>query len=220
MSLIRTLSILAVIGFAYSEDRARGYWDLRATIGSYPGVEDAKYKYDDNSPDSNDKWDTSAGSLDIFASHRFESVTAHGGFITFGLFSRGASGESKAESDVEIEHSAAGIIVGGGYSFVPTSWYSLEIGPRLGLGVSVANESGFGLKLKSDTGGYASIDFQVSNNFNVTEKFQLSANIGFAGWSSTNDYPAKDTGAGYFPGGEAEYSGSGVYFSIGAGISL
>lgn len=211
--------LLLMSASALSAVEDNSYWDLRVQLGSYPGLKDSKQKFDDGSS-GNYKWDSKGGGFDLYASHRLISNSAHGGYVQFGIFSRASKGELETNSNVEIEHSAIGILVGGGYSFVANSVYSLEFGPRLGLGASVVSETAPNFKYESDTGGYASLDLSVHNSFNVTERFQLTASIGVATWTSENTFTEQNTGAAGYLGSDATYSGTGGYITIGAGIRL
>ena len=203
MQLIRSLSLIIVVlvsfSFAQTAYAARGsYWDLRLSLGTYPGANNVKdhYDYTYSSDTNNYSMDSSGGDLEFVVSHRFYSSSDHSGYIDFGGFYRISSGDMNNRYgvmvgdrsysvDVDVDINMEGTSVGGGYSFWPLAWYSLEVGPRLGLGIATAEVKNlWDKKVKSDPGFYVSYELAVRNIFNVTKNFQLGVGLGWAGWST------------------------------------
>jgi hypothetical protein len=202
-------------------DFGAGYWDFRFGMGSEPMLTDAEYELNDGtSPDYD--WEASGGSLEFNVAHRFRARGASSGYVTFGVFLRGFGGPDDPDRGNEVSVGSGGVQVGGGWSYRPNARYSLEVGPRIGLGTASATEEVCGGdEIESDTGGYARFDVGAANLFNVGT-LQFGVNLGLASWAATVDYDPKSvntcTGPAFFPGGEATYSGSGAYVTLSLGF--
>jgi hypothetical protein len=199
--------------------REKGYWDFRFSVGAEPAASHAKYE-PAGAPSFEGDWDAAGGSLEFNVSHRFAARGPHSGFLAFGPFARGFSGNNKPDTGTELSLGAGGLQVGGGYSFRPNEIYALEIGPRIGFGFSSADETAPGSgKVKSDTGAYFELGLGATNLFTFG-KFQVGVSVGIASWAAAMNYPsqivATPTGPATFPGADATYSGHGGY----AGISM
>lgn len=195
------------------------YWDFRFGWGAEPMLSEAEYETDSGAEYESD-WEAGGASLEFNVSHRFESPTASSGFLTFGLFLRGFGGDDDPDTGAEVSLGTGGVQVGGGWSYRPNARYSLEVGPRIGIGTASATEEFNGGEYESDSGGYVRFDIGATNLLNFG-KFQLGATIGLASWSATVPYDGQwvyETGGPvYYEGADATYSGSGGYllFSLG-----
>jgi len=201
-----------------------GYWDFRFGAGSEPMLTDSEYDLDDGTPTYDWEWEAPGGSLEFNASHRFDSRGPSSGFMTFGVFLRGFGGPDDPDSGTEVSVGMGGVQVGGGWSYRPNNRYSLEVGPRIGVGTASATEefNGGGGQLESDTGGYARFDVGAANLFNFGRKLQFGVTVGIASWAATVPYDPQTvntfSGPVFFPGGDVTYSGAGGYLNLSIGF--
>lgn len=203
---------------ARDPDRSRdgGDWEFRFGLGLEPKVSEAEYDYDDSSTNVTQDWDAPGSSLEFNAVHRFSARRPHSAFVTFGGFLRGFEGDDDFGTNLEL--GVIGIQGGAGYSYRPSRFHTLEIGPRLGIGVSGSTESIAGEEdLESDEGGYARVDAAVTNTFNF-DRVQFGVSFGLAAWAATQRYDAQTinttSGPVFFPGADATYSGSGAFATV------
>ena len=192
------------------------YWDFRVGAGSEPMLTDAEYDFNDGTPVDEYDWEAPGGSLEFNASHRFAGRSPASAFMAFGGFLRGFGGNDDPDTGDEVALSAVGVQVGGGFSYRPNARYSLEIGPRIGVGVAGATERVGGDDVESDGGGYARLDVGVANLFNF-RKVQLGVTVGLASWAATVPYDSQTVNGNFYPAADVTYSGAGGYlnFSIG-----
>jgi hypothetical protein len=220
--LVLASALLAACAPAIAAPAASGHgsWDFRFGLGFEPKVSEGKYDFDDNTPDFTQDWDAPGSSLEFNVSHRFRSRSAHGAFVTVGAFLRGFDGDDDFSNNLRL--GVIGIQGGGGYSFQPSEFYTLEIGPHLGIGFAGARERVPGVEdLESSDGGYVRLDLGVTNTFNFG-RFQLGATLGVASWAAAVRYDAQtlnsNSGPVFFPGGDVTYSGSGAFGGITLGF--
>lgn len=210
---MRLVVLLTAAGFAWAADNATANWDLRLGLGLYPEMDKATYKQG-GLEWSDENWDTNTYGLELGGVRRL-GAEIHGGFVGIGGFVRQTSGNDvgyAAKTDITIN--AFGVMVGGGYSFKPNSKYTLEIGPRILLGLTSAEEKWQGQTAKSDTGFYKAIELSAVNAVNVSDTLQLGLALGVGSWVSSVKYPA----VGALPSGDAEYDGVGFYGVLFLGI--
>lgn len=198
---------------------ADGYWDFRFGLGFEPMLTDADYET--NAGDYEYDWEAGGASLEFNVAHRFDSPRAGAGYFTFGGFLRGFGGPDDPDTGTEVSVGAVGLQVGGGWSYRPSARYTLEIGPRIGIGSASATEEWGGDEYESDGGGYVRFDIGASNQLNFG-KFQFGATVGVASWAATVPYEQQTVyvngTATLFPEADATYSGSGVYLLLNAGF--
>ena len=197
------------------------YWDFRLGLGSEPRVTRAEYDYDNATPTAVHDFDAPGSSLELNVTHRFASRSPHGAFVTFGGFLRGFEGDDNL-APTNLRLGVLGVQGGGGYSFQPTARYTLEIGPRFGVGVAGSRERVVGTEdLESEGGGYARLDLSLANHFSF-QHFQLGLTLGVASWSSVVRYEPQvlggSGGSTFYPGADATYSGHGGYLLFSAGF--
>jgi hypothetical protein len=193
------------------------YWDFRIGWGGEPLLNEAEYDYNDGGPVDEIDWDAPGGSLEFNAAHRFGARGPASGYVIFGGFLRGFEGEDDPNTGDEVELGILGVQIGGGFSFRPNARYSLEIGPRLGVGSAGATERIGGDELESDGGGYARIDFGAANLFNFN-KVQFGVTIGVASWSATVPYDGQTVNGTFYAPADVTYSGSGGYLNLSIGF--
>ena len=218
---LQIVRIVAVAGLPATAIAHDGYWDFRFGLGSEPRVSEAKYDYDASTPDFTQEFDAPGSSLEFNIAHRFASSSPHGAMVTFGAFLRGFDGDDGRGTDLRL--AAIGIQGGGGYSFRPNRFYTLEVGPRLGIGAAGSRERIAGSEdLESDSGAYARVDVAATSTFNFQRRFQLGLTAGVASWAATQRYDAQtldtSTGPSFFPGADVTYSGAGGYVTFSAGF--
>jgi len=244
---LASLIIVAFVSFAFSQTTyaaGSGYWDLRLSLGTYPGAEDVSYSGEDCPEDTS--FDSDGKDFELYAVHRFSSGSSHSGYIDFGVFSRSSSGDGDTDYkdkdykdydeiipfNTDLDISMGGLSIGGGYSFKPNDWYSLEVGPRFYLGTAKAEEKytykyeelvGVDVsdKIKSDTGVYFAYDLVLRNIFNVTKNFQLGIGLGLAAWAAVVKYDGEFFGEYDLRDKidwDATYSGAGVFANVFAGV--
>ena len=193
-----------------------GYWDFRFGWGPEPLLSDAEYESDDGTI-SEGEWEAAGGSLEFNVAHRFASAGPSSGFITFGAFLRGFEGEDDPDTGGEVSLGIGGVQVGGGWSYRPNNRYSLEVGPRIGVGTAAATETFDGDEFESDVGGYARFDVGATNLFNF-DKFQLGVTVGIAGWGATVPYDPQTVNGVPYQGADVTYSGGGGYLNLSIGF--
>lgn len=195
------------------------YWDIRFGVGGEPMLTDSEYDFAGGSDvDAEEEWEEGgAGSFEINAAHRFAARGPGSGYMTFGGFARGFDGENEFNNNDEVGLGVFGVQVGGGFSYRPNARYSVEIGPRLGFGVASATEEFNGDELESDSGGYARLDFGVTNLFNFGT-LQLGVTVGIAGWAATVPYDDQLVNGTFYPEADVTYSGSGGYLNFSMGF--
>lgn len=203
-----------VVPYRHYDD---AYWDVRFGWGAEPLLSEAEYDYEDGTPVETLDWDAAGGSLEFNASHRFGARGPSSGFITFGLFLRGFEGSDDPDTGDEVDLGIGGVQLGGGWSYRPNPRYSLEVGPRIGVGTAWATERVGADELESDGGGYARFDVGATNLFNINEVLQFGVAIGLASWAATVPYDTQTVNGTTYAGADVTYSGSGAYvnFSIG-----
>lgn len=204
-----------VVPYRHYDD---SYWDFRFGWGAEPLLSEAEYDYSDGTPVDTLDWDAPGGSLEFNASHRFGARSPSSGFITFGLFLRGFEGNDDPDTGDEVEVGIGGVQVGGGWSYRPNPRYSLEVGPRVGLGTASATERVGGDELESDTGGYARIELGATNLFNVNPVLQFGVAVGLASWAATVPYDTQVVNGTTYAGADVTYSGSGAYINVSIGF--
>lgn len=224
-SLITAILLAACVPVASAHTVERvggrdGDWDFRFSLGFEPKVSEAEYDYDDTSVNITQDWDAPGSSLEFNVVHRFSARRPHSAFFGFGAFLRGFEGDDDFNTNLEL--GVIGIQGGAGYSFRPSRFHTLEIGPRLGIGVSGSTESIPGEEdLESDEGGYARFDVAITNSFNF-DALQLGVSFGLASWAATQRYDAQTiqttSGPVFFPGADATYSGSGLFANVAIGF--
>lgn len=190
------------------------YWDFRFGWGAEPMLTDSERDYNDGTPNQEIEWEAGGGSLEFNASHRFDARGPSSGYLTFGAFGRGFSGEDDPDTGTEVGLGAWGLQVGGGWSYRPNARYSLEVGPRVGLGFAGATEEfsngGTRDELESDTGAYVRFDVGAHNLFNFGA-MQLGVTIGIASWAATVPYDAQVVNGNAYQAADVTYSGGGGY---------
>lgn len=197
-----------------------GYWDFRFGFGGEPPIEEAEYET--SSGTFEQEWDSGGGSFEFNVAHRFDTAGPSSGYVTFGPFVRGFSGEEDpwTASQAEVSLGTLGLQVGGGYSF-RKGRYSLEIGPRLGIGSASATETYYGQELESDSGPYVRWDVGATNALTF-RKFQFGATIGVAAWAAEVHYDPQvltdPLGTYTTQAADATYSGGGGYLLMFVGF--
>lgn len=196
------------------------YWDFRFGWGAEPMLTDAEYETDSGA-DYEADWQAGGGSLEFNVAHRFDSPTKSSAYITFGGFLRGFGGEDDPDTGAEVGLGAGGVQFGGGWSYRPNARYTLEVGPRIGIGSASATEEFNGGEYESEGGGYVRFDVGATNMLNFG-KFQFGATLGLASWAATVPYEGQyvyETGGPvYYEGADATYSGSGAYLLLSVGF--
>lgn len=193
------------------------YWDFRIGWGSEPLLSEAEYDFNDGGPNDELDWEAPGGSLEFNASHRFGARGPSSAFVTFGGFLRGFEGEDDPDTGDEVELGIVGVQLGGGWSYRPSARYSLEVGPRIGIGTAGATERIGGDELESDGGGYARFDVGAANLFNFN-KFQLGVTVGIASWAATVPYDGQTVNGTFYAPADVTYSGAGGYLNFSAGF--
>ena len=218
LALITLLSSLPV-HFAHAAPDG-GYWDFRFGAGIEPSLTKSHYEPAGAPAADDNSWDASGGSFEFNASHRFSARGPASGYIIMGAYARGFSGDDTAKDTVDL--SALGLQFGGGFSLKPNAIYSLEIGPRLGLGVSSFSETAPGTsKIDGGSGAYARFDLGIANIFTF-RKFQVSAIVGAASWAAAGNYDRQTIqttgGPITIPSTDVTYSGAGAYATVSLGF--
>lgn len=197
-----------------------GYWDFRFGWGAEPMLTDSEYEYDDGSPDDELEWEAGGGSLEFNAAHRFEGRGPSSGYMTFGVFGRGFGGEADPDNGDEVGLGVWGVQAGGGWSYRPNARYSLEVGPRIGVGFASAREEIAGAtrdEVESDTGGYVRFDVGANNLFNFGS-FQVGVLVGIASWAATVPYDDQVVNGNFYQAADVTYSGGGGYLAFSLGF--
>ena len=203
-----------VVPYRHYED---SYWDFRFGWGAEPMLSQAEYDYNDGTPVAELDWEAPGGSLEFNAAHRFGARGPSSGFVTFGLFLRGFEGADDPDSGDEVGLGAGGVQVGGGWSYRPNRRYSLEVGPKIGVGTASATEDVGGDELESDGGGYVRFDVGAANLFNFGG-VQLGVTVGVASWAATVPYDTQTVNGTTYAGADVTYSGSGGYLNVSLGF--
>lgn len=189
-----------------------GYWDFRFGWGAEPMLSESEYDYNDGTPNDELDWEAGGGSLEFNAAHRFDSSTPSSGYMTFGVFGRGFGGEQDPDTGDEVGLGVWGLQLGGGWSYRPNARYSLEVGPRIGVGFAGATEEIGPTRdeVESDTGVYARFDIGAHNLFNFG-KMQFGVTVGVASWAATVPYDDQVVNGNFYQAADVTYRGGGGY---------